>query len=137
MITSILQLLTIRPRQIPWSELRQMGRELDIKAAASEGEEDFDEERALALEKDWGLLQASDVLKAYSIPYTMYLIDRPQNADLVADGSHLLLPPDVPWNAPAGVIVALNGELYVVAESAIMDKFFMMLVPAQYIDITK
>ena len=122
-------------KQIPTPQGEQWhdGRELD-RQEAQEQEEEYDEASSLALEKEWGMLRASDVLEKYGIPYTNYFLRTQENLN---SPGLLLLPLEVSEKAPAGVIVALDGELYVVVTDALVDRWFMCLAPARYIDITR
>ena len=131
-IISILMTQTIEPsHEMRFSHLKQMAYELLQQAREADGEEkgEQNEEPSIAY------MYMTDALEQCSIPFERYFLRTPEN--LNSPDPRQLLPLEVPEKAPFGVIVAMNGDLYVVVEDAAPDGMFMCLTPVRYIDITK
>ena len=128
MITSILQLMKIVPRKVPLSELRARSCDLADQGTDPEGDD-------LMRSDGLDLMVTLHVLEEYAIPYERFVLSTYVNRHLEPESSWRVLPDNVPVNVEPGVIVAMDGEEWVVVECN--AKAWIALANARYIDITK
>ncbi len=120
---TILMLQTVEPRRIPISELRERSIELDRDEESPEGIDGP------------ALMVTHCVLEEFAIPYEKFSLRTNVNLHLEAEKSMRSLPIGVPTKVEPGVIVAMDGEEWVVVE--VDPGAWIALASTRYIDITK
>jgi hypothetical protein len=128
MSNPILVLRTIEPRRVPLSELFARSRQLADRGTDPDTAD-------LMAEDGPDLMVTVGVLDEFAIPYRKFSVPSTFGYDYPDAAEVKPLPPEVPLEVSVGVIVAMDGEEWVIVEYSKND--WMALASTRYIDITK